>query len=114
MGDGTCDDSALAYLSDPDAALYGWVVDDVLMCVATIKRTGAHGELVHIATAPEAEHRGFARALIEALVEDLGLVRLVAETDDAAVGFYRHIGFATEALDSPWPTPRFRCILACT
>ena len=43
--------------------------------------------------------------------EELRLDSLVAEADEEAVGFYRHIGFTVEAIETPWLTARFRCTL---
>ena len=44
----------------------------------------------------------------------LGLIRLIAETDQEAVGFYRKCGFKVESLGELYPgVERFRCVKDC-
>ena len=73
--------------------------------------SGTKAELRHIATDPAHERQGHAVALVRALIGGLKLDTLVADTDEDAVGFYRRVGFDVTVLESPWPTPRFRCKL---
>jgi ribosomal protein S18 acetylase RimI-like enzyme len=64
-----------------------------------------------IAVAPGWRNRGLARALIEALAERMGAERVVAETDDDAVGFYRSCGFTVEDAAPKFGQPRYWCVL---
>lgn len=100
-----------AYREGRGPALFGWAINGAVVSVAGIAVHGPEGELVHIATDPSAERHGHAAALIGAAVQDLQLTRLIAETDDDAVGFYRRTGFTVEPIDSPWPMARYRCTL---
>ena len=109
MGDGAREASLSEYRQGRNSALFGWSVDGSLVCVASVSLDGSRGELVHIATDPACERRGHAKALVNAVVADLELAVLVADTDEDAVNFCRRSGFTVEPLESPWPTPRFRC-----
>jgi GNAT superfamily N-acetyltransferase len=62
-----------------------------------------------VATLPEYRGRGVGRALVEAIAGVASASRLVAETDDDAVGFYRRCGFAIEEIEPRNGHPRFRC-----
>lgn len=109
MGEGAREESISEYHQGRNSGLFGWSIDGSLVCVASVSLEGSRGELVHIATDPTFERRGYAEALVNAVMADLGLALLVADTDDEAVDFYRHAGFTVVPIESPWPTPRFRC-----
>ncbi len=62
------------------------------------------GEILHIAVREEQEGRGLGRLMAEVVREIYPGVRLwVAETDDAAIGFYRRLGFGAEVLPPRYP-----------
>lgn len=100
-----------AYEAGDDRALYGWSINGELTCVAGVSRERPNAELLHVATSPLHERRGYADALIRAVYSELALLKLVAETDDDAVEFYRRTGFRVESVTSVWPGSRYRCTL---
>jgi ribosomal protein S18 acetylase RimI-like enzyme len=63
-----------------------------------------------IAVIPNRRNSGLARALVDALAERMDAARVVAETDDDAVGFYRHCGFAVEDAPPKFGRPRYWCV----
>lgn len=87
-------------------ALVGWEEDGELAACAGVERV-AQQEIVlrSVAVAPDRRGRGVGRALVEALAQAATARTLVAETDAAAVGFYRRCGFTVEQLGD-----RFRCV----
>jgi ribosomal protein S18 acetylase RimI-like enzyme len=111
MSEGARDEAISDYCKGRGPTLFGWSVDGSLVCVAGLSVDGSLGEIVHIATDPAFERQGHAEALLNAVVDDLGLAVLVTDTDQEAVDFYRRVGFGVESIESPWPTARFRCTL---
>jgi ribosomal protein S18 acetylase RimI-like enzyme len=63
-----------------------------------------------IAVASAWRGRGLGRTLIKALAERARAKRVVAETDDAAVGFYRRCGFAVEEAPPKHGRARYWCV----
>ncbi len=109
LGERSRDQALEAYRSGDGRELFGWYSESTLMSVAGLSVGGTTAELLHIATDPAHERQGHAVALVRALLGELELNTLVADTDENAVGFYRRLGFDVTVLESPWPTPRFRC-----
>ena len=69
-------------------------------------------EMTHIVVVPENRGQGIGRKLIEAVFKNFHLKKLIAETDQDAVGFYRCCGFGVKSLGEKYPgTERFECIL---
>jgi len=111
LGERSRDQALEAYRNGDGRELFGWYSEATLVCVAGLSVSGTKAELRHIATDPAHERQGHAVALVRALIGGLKLDTLVADTDEDAVGFYRRMGFDVTVLESPWPTPRFRCTL---
>ncbi|SDC90257.1 N-acetylglutamate synthase, GNAT family [Paenibacillus sp. UNCCL117] len=64
----------------------------------------------HIAVQPDMRGQGYGRGQILELIELKKPVRIVAETDEDAVDFYRNIGFTVISLGELYPgVERFRC-----
>ncbi|WP_425147083.1 GNAT family N-acetyltransferase [Deinococcus sp.] len=100
-----------AYASDAGLQVWSWEVAGQRMCAAGMRVQGAQAELLHLGTRLDARHSGYGRALLLALMTDLHLERLEAETDDEAIGFYRRAGFEVEETATRFGTPRYRCLL---
>lgn len=66
-----------------------------------------------IAVDPGRRGRGSGTRLIRQAIEVHLPRRVVAETDDDAVAFYRKLGFITEPFMSEWGTRRYRVTLIC-
>lgn len=68
-------------------------------------------EIRHLVVAREQRGGGIGRWMIDALLEELNLERVVAETDGERVGFYRGCGSAIESLGEKYPgVERFWCV----
>ncbi|WP_159884182.1 GNAT family N-acetyltransferase [Paenibacillus puerhi] len=66
--------------------------------------------LLHLAVRPDMRGQGYGRGQILELIELKKPSRIVAETDEDAVDFYRNIGFAVVGLGEKYPgVERFRC-----
>lgn len=84
-----------------------------LVAAVCIDIDGEQGRVTAIGVASDDRRRGWGRALIAALPEQLlGLEGLNAETDAEAVGFYRALGFTVMSLGEQYPgVERFTCRL---
>lgn len=98
------------YTGNPSLELCGYVQEEEL--VGLIGFTVEQGELLirHLAVKPECRGLGFGRGLILEAIDRVRPVRVIAETDEDAVDFYRWIGFEIEGLGEKYPgVERFRC-----
>ncbi|GAA3402539.1 GNAT family N-acetyltransferase [Paenibacillus hodogayensis] len=101
------------YRDDPHHELYGLEFEGALVGLAGIAMgRGEPGtlQLRHIAVHPDHRDKGFGRDMVVALIPMKQPERIVAETDDEAVDFYRNIGFTIESLGELYPgVERFAC-----
>ena len=98
------------YALDPDRQVWTWMVDGTAVSAAGLSASGTRAELLHLGTRPHARGQGTARSLLLAVMRELHLTVLTAETDDSAAGFYRRCGFEVTPTPSRWGA-RYRCAL---
>ncbi len=73
--------------------------DTVVGCVLFHPESPADGRLYQMAVAPDLQGRGVGRELVrrlESRLRDLGVTRVHLHARQAAVGFYRRLGYAVE------------------
>ncbi|RKN72994.1 GNAT family N-acetyltransferase [Paenibacillus ginsengarvi] len=99
------------YESSSDLELYGLEFEGELVgAVGIAMRDGEELVVKHIAVLPDQRGKGFGRDLMVALIPLKNPRRLVAETDEESVDFYRSIGFTIESLGEKYPgVERFQC-----
>ena len=83
---------------------------EILACAGAERLGGGTIGIRSIAVAPRWRDRGLGRMLLDAIAERLGADRLVAETDDDAVGFYRRCGFTVEDAAPKFGRARYWCV----
>jgi len=101
-----------AYKSDDRLEIYGYEAEGELIGIIGI-RMNESGELKieHIAIAPDFRGLGYGRGLVLETIERKSPAKLIAETDEEAVDFYRNIGFEIESLGESYPgVERFKCV----
>ena len=104
-------DEALAHYRSDEWQFVGWQHgDEILACAGAEKHDVETVRIRSIAVVPTWRGRGLARALIDALAERTGAARVVAETDDDAVGFYRRCGFTVNDAPPKFGRPRYWCV----
>jgi ribosomal protein S18 acetylase RimI-like enzyme len=98
---------------DPARHLVGFEQTGALVGLLGVKIEPEHATIHQIAVQPQARSQGVGREMVRWLVETAGMTRVVAETDNDAVGFYRRLGFSVVSLgDERYPgTERFECRL---
>ncbi|GAB6926050.1 GNAT family N-acetyltransferase [Paenibacillus sp. JCM 10914] len=97
------------------ARLYGYEEDGILVGAIGVEEHAEDREIVikHIAVVPENRGKGYGRGLVLDMLLELPHQpeRVIAETDEEAVQFYRNIGFEVYSLGELYPgVERFRCV----
>ena len=64
---------------------------------------GVTAEIIGIAVTNKARCQGIGKRMIQSVMESEGLERVVAQTDDDSIGFYRKCGFAEERTVVDYP-----------
>lgn len=100
------------YADNPERQVWTWTDNDRVLCAAGVEVQAGRAELLHIGTAPRARGQGAGRSLLLALMVELQLQELRAETDDGAVGFYRRCGFAVSGAAPRGGAVRYHCTLS--
>ena len=92
------------YQHDPNVRLLVARLDGRSVGVAGYVVGESMVTVLHIATAPSLRRNGIGAQLLDAVGEATGYrLPLVAETDQASVGFYRSTGFAVASLGERYP-----------
>jgi ribosomal protein S18 acetylase RimI-like enzyme len=66
--------------------------------------------LLHLAVEPESRGVGFGRGILLETIAEFQPARIVTETDEEAVEFYRNVGFVINSLGEKYPgVERFQC-----
>ena len=106
-------DEARAHYGSGEWLFIGWQEGDEILAVAGAEQhPNATIGINSIAVAEKWRNRGIGRALIEALAKRLDADQVVAETDDAAVDFYRGCGFTIEDTAPKFGHRRYWCVRA--
>jgi ribosomal protein S18 acetylase RimI-like enzyme len=99
------------YQTDEDRSLHGIYQKDMLVGIIGLIHNLDEIEIKHIAIQTEHRHKGHGQELIRAISNLYPEVKLVAETDNDAVNFYKKIGFMIISLGEKYPgVERFKCV----
>lgn len=105
------DQAVEAYRKPNGLDLYGYEEDDVLVGIIGVDASEGELTIKHIAVTPENRGKDYGRGMILELMLQLKPVRVIAETDEESVGFYRSIGFEIYSLGELYPgVERYRCV----
>ncbi|ULO06403.1 GNAT family N-acetyltransferase [Paenibacillus sp. 19GGS1-52] len=102
---------ATKYLKEESRELYGSFIKNELVGLIGIKH-GSFGEveLKHIAIHQEYRGKGLGRKLVHEYIRVNNIVKMKAETDCNAEGFYKKLGFKIMSLGEKYPgVERFEC-----
>ncbi|MEC0230687.1 GNAT family N-acetyltransferase [Paenibacillus alba] len=99
------------YKEDLNLWLYGYESEGILVGIIGFRiNDDQEMTITHLAVEPESRGVGFGRGIILEIIEDMHPLRIVAETDEEAVQFYRNIGFVIRSLGEKYPgVERFMC-----
>ncbi|MGF9695484.1 GNAT family N-acetyltransferase [Paenibacillus sp. MABNR03] len=101
------------YVQKDELLLDGYEDEGQLIGLIGYEQTGiSEITIQHIAVLPENRFKNYGRGMIAQLLEKYNPDRLIAETDQEAVEFYRNTGFVVYSLGELYPgVERFRCVL---
>jgi N-acetylglutamate synthase-like GNAT family acetyltransferase len=103
-------EEACAHYRTAEWLLLGWQEGSQVIACAGAERLGAGTIGIRsIAVDPSWRGRDLGHALLDALADRLGAARVVAETDDDAVGFYRRCGFSVDDAPPKFGRARYWC-----
>ncbi|MEK8130088.1 GNAT family N-acetyltransferase [Paenibacillus filicis] len=100
-----------AYENSDELELYAYEDQEEIIGIVGIS-VSPERELTigHIAVRPDIRGQGYGRGQVLELIELKQPLRIVAETDEDSVNFYRNIGFTVFSLGEKYPgVERFRC-----
>jgi ribosomal protein S18 acetylase RimI-like enzyme len=98
------DEAARRYRHDATTRFLVAVIDNQTVGLVGFVVGDSEVTLLHIATAESVRRRGIGRRLVDAVHESVDhRLRVVAETDHAAIAFYQALGFTVESLGEKYP-----------
>lgn len=100
------------YAEEDSMEIYGIQFEDEIVAVIGFRLDdqGNNIEITNISVDPEYRGLGYGRGQILELIALYKPKRIIAETDEEAVDFYRNIGFTVSGLGEKYPgVERFRC-----
>jgi GNAT superfamily N-acetyltransferase len=104
-------DDAVSRYRDREWLLVGWEdsARGLAACAGVERVSDRELGVRSLAVAPGLRGRGIGRAFVDALAVVATARRLVAETDEDAVGFYSRCGFSVEEIEPKGGRARYRC-----
>ena len=101
------------YEADESVSVLACVDGEVVVGIIVVKAlTAASFEILSIAVESAFRGKGVGSKLISSFIENFSCGEIHAETDDAAVGFYRNLGFKIKSLGEKYPgIIRYICTL---
>jgi N-acetylglutamate synthase-like GNAT family acetyltransferase len=104
-------EEACAHYRSGEWAFIGWEeAGQIVACAGAERLDSDTIGIRSIAVVPLWRSHGLGRALLAALVERAGAKKVVAETDDDAVGFYRRCGFSVADAPAKFGRSRYWCV----
>ncbi|WMT39117.1 GNAT family N-acetyltransferase [Paenibacillus sp. D2_2] len=102
------------YLTDDSRGLYGEIIHNQLAgLIGIVPYSDDVVELKHIAIKPQYRWHRLGANLIHEYMQSYHPAKMIAETDQDAVGFYSKVGFEIHSLGEQYPgVERFQCILS--
>ncbi|SEC27032.1 Ribosomal protein S18 acetylase RimI [Paenibacillus sp. GP183] len=99
------------YITNEKLELFGYESDDVIVGILGFQQEDRDELTIqHIAVRPDSRGAGFGRGLILEAIAMFKPERVLVETDEEAVNFYRSIGFEINSLGEKYPgVERFVC-----
>lgn len=99
------------YENDANLWLFGYESEGIMVGIIGFELSdNQEMTITHLAVEPESRGVGFGRGIILEIIEDMHPVRIVAETHEETVQFYRNIGFVIRSLGEKYPgVERFLC-----
>lgn len=108
--DGALERTVHEYKTDSRKSLLGYAADEELIGLVGYTERNGIVEINHLAVKLQYRGLGYGRGILLELIDRIRPNRIIAETDDEAVDFYRNVGFTVSSLGEAYPgVERFKC-----
>ena len=103
------------YQKQPDSVVFAAIYQEHICGIIVADIVSLHSIIIlDIAVSEALEHQGIGKAMIFHLIEEYRPAEICAQTDDDAVGFYRHLGFEINMAEEKYKgVTRYTCIYTC-
>lgn len=102
-----------SFAADPGTRVFVAEQDGKRIAILALRLSGTVAEIAGIAVAEKYRRLGIGSRMLDDAMRLTGAQRVVAETDDEAVAFYRGCGFAVETIVKEYPdgiSVRYLCL----
>lgn len=102
---------AIELYEKSDHLIMGYSVNnEIIGVIGYEKQPNESIKLNHISIQPESRDMGYGRLMISELIDLIKPNKIIAETDEESVDFYRKIGFEIISLGEKYPgVERYKC-----
>ena len=98
------------YMANESAQVYACLQDGKYIGIVVFEIKDKTATICDIAVNPEHRHSGIGSRLIDFIFSQFDITKIIAETDDDAVEFYKKYGFAVADTKIEFDTKRYTCI----
>lgn len=103
---------AKRYLDNQNAFVYACRKGGKYIGIAVVEVVGTRATVLDIAVDENNRNKGVGSALISFFIENFAIDKMIAETDDDAVGFYQKFGFSIAETKTVYDTKRYVCTIS--
>ena len=100
---------AKKYKEDKNICIYAYKDTGMYKGIIVFKVKDDVATILDFAVKPEYQRKGIGTKFIDFIADKFGIEKIVAETDDDAVGFYRKYGFSVSSAETEFDIDRYIC-----
>ena len=97
------------YLNNPNTHIYACRDGGKYIGIVVVEVVGTKATVLDIAVDEACRKQGVGSALLSFFIENFAIDKMIAETDDDAVGFYKKFGFTVTEIKTIYNTRRYLC-----
>jgi len=101
---------AKKYFEDKNIYIYAFKQNDFYRGIVVFKIENNSAQILDIAIKPEYQRKGIGTKILDFIVSEFKIDKIIAETDDDAISFYRKYGFSVSEMETEYDTKRYECI----
>ena len=98
------------YQADDKTSIYAYSEDGEYKGIIVFKIKEQTAEILDIAVIPEYKGNGIGSRLIDYIFSRFAVNKIIAETDDDAIGFYKKYGFTVGDITVKFDAKRYTCV----
>ena len=98
------------YQADDNTSVYAYSESGKYKGIVVFKIKEQTAEILDFAVKPEYQGKGIGSRLIDYIFSQFAVNKIIAETDDDAIGFYKKYGFAVTDTKDVFDSKRYICI----